>query len=63
MTAILLSLSLAHHNPYHWTMSCQRYHEASIEIMLDEHLDYRAKQLLLRKFRSKVEENCDGTFI
>jgi len=44
-------------------MSCQRFYEVSIEIMMDDKLDSRAKQLLLRKFRSKVEERCDGVFI
>jgi hypothetical protein len=63
MTAILLALTLAHHNPYHWTMSCQRFYEVSIEIMMDDKLDSRSKQLLLRKFRSKVEERCDGVLI
>ncbi len=63
MTAILLALTLAHHNPYHWTMSCKRFHEVSIEIMMDKHLDYRARQQLIRKFRSKVEERCDGVLI
>jgi ribosomal protein L31 len=63
MTAILLALTLAHHNPYHWTMSCKRFHEVSIEIMMDKHLDYRAKQHLIKKFRGKVEEQCDSVLI
>jgi hypothetical protein len=63
MTAILLALTLANHNPYHWTMSCKRFHEISIEIMMDKHLDHKSKQQLLRKFRGKVEENCDSILI
>jgi hypothetical protein len=63
MTAILLALTLAHHNPYHWTMTCKRFHEASNEVMMDKNLDYRAKQQIIRLFKSKVEEPCDGIFI
>jgi hypothetical protein len=63
MTALLLAFTLASHNPYHWTMTCKRFHEASREVMMDKNLDYRAKQQILRLFRSKVEERCDDVFI
>jgi hypothetical protein len=63
MTSFLLALSLASHNPYHWEMSCARWHEITLEIMMDNKLDYNSKRNLIRKFRTKVRGECDGTFI
>jgi len=63
MTTILLALTLATHSPYHWTMTCARFHESSIEIMRDDNLDYRAKRQLIQYFRGKVEERCDSILI
>ena len=63
MTALLLAFTLANHNPYHWTITCKRFHEARHEVMMDENLDYRAKQQIIRLFKSKVKEPCDGYFI
>jgi hypothetical protein len=63
MTSLILALTLASHNPYHWTMSCKRFQEVTMEIMMDKNLDYQARQMLIRKFRGKVEEKCDNTFI
>jgi hypothetical protein len=63
MIALLLAFSLANHNPYHWTMTCARWQEVQMEVMADPHLDYRAKQQILRHFRTKVREKCDSIFI
>jgi hypothetical protein len=45
MISFLLATMLASHNPYHWTITCQRFHELRNQIMLDQKLDYRAPQL------------------
>jgi hypothetical protein len=54
---------LASHNPYHWTITCQRFHELRNQIMLDQKLDYRARNYLINFFKRKVEGPCDGTFV
>jgi hypothetical protein len=63
MTPFVLAFLLARHIPYHWVMSCQRFHEVTIEIMMDDKLDYRAKRQLIWHFRQKVEEKCSDVLI
>lgn len=59
---LLLALLLAHgapDSPYHWHMSCTRWHEKTQEILADPHLDEPNKRFLIRYFRSKVDGSCD----
>jgi hypothetical protein len=63
MATLLLALSLATHNPYHWTMTCARWQEVRLEVMMDPHLDYRAKLNIIRHLRSKVAERCDSVLV
>ena len=64
MLAVLLALTLAHHddgNPYGWHMTCERFLEKRIEILMDDNLDRRSKYNLISYFRSKVEGQCNLT--
>ena len=57
MLAVLLALTLAHHddgNPYGWHMTCERFLEKRIEILMDDNLDRRSKYNLISYFRSKI---------
>jgi hypothetical protein len=63
MTALLLALSLATQTPYNWTMSCARWHEVRIGVMMDPNLDYRARSYIIRHLRTKVKERCDDVLI
>jgi hypothetical protein len=63
MIALLLALNLANHSPYHWTMTCARWQEARIKIMMDPNLDYRSKLQVINYLRSKVQEKCDSVLI
>jgi hypothetical protein len=63
MTALLLALNLATHNPYHWHMSCARWQEVRVKVMMDPNLDYRTKLNIIRHFRTKVTEKCDSVLI
>lgn len=63
MLPAVLSFVMASHSPYHWTISCERWHERSQEIMLDEKLPLRAKQQLIFYLRTKVEGPCPKTVL
>jgi len=66
MFSILLALTLAHHddaNPYGWHMSCERFLQRRIEILMDDNLDRRSKYNLLGYLKSKVEGQCDQMLI
>jgi hypothetical protein len=65
MLELLLAFVLTHHNdgsPYGWHMSCDRFLQRRIEILMDDNLDYRSRQNLIGYLRTKVEEECNGTF-
>lgn len=65
MLSILLALTLAHHqdgSPYGWHMSCERFLQRRVEILMDDNLDRRAKYNLIGYLKSKVEGQCDGTY-
>ena len=65
MLELLLAFVLAHHNegsPYGWHMSCERFLQRRIEILMDDNLDYRSQRNLIGYLRTKVEEECNGTF-
>ena len=54
MLSTLLALTLAHHNdgnPYGWHMSCERFLQKRIEILIDDNLDRRYKYNLIGHFR------------
>ena len=64
MLELLLAFVLAHHNegsPYGWHMSCERFLQRRIEILMDDNLDYRSQRNLIGYLRTKVEEECYGT--
>ena len=64
MIALLLSLSLnASHSdtPYDWHMSCERWMEKKIEILLDNNIDDYSKRSLINYFHSKVDGECYDT--
>jgi len=66
MLALLLALNLAHHddgNPYGWHMSCERFLQKRVEILMDDNLDRRTKYNLIGYFRTKVEGKCDSVLI
>ena len=66
MLSILLALTLAHHddsNPYGWHMSCERFLEQRIEILMDDNLDRRSKYNLLGYLRTKVEGQCNDMLV
>ena len=63
MLSILLAFTLAHHNdanPYGWHMSCERFLQRRIEILMDGNLDRRSKYNLLGYLKSKVEGECES---
>ena len=65
MLELLLAFVLAHHNdgsPYGWHISCERFLQRRIEILLDDNLDYRSQRNLIGYLKTKVEEECNGTF-
>ena len=65
MLELLLAFVLTHHNegsPYGWHMSCERFQQRRIEILMDDNLDYRSQRNLIGYLRTKVEEDCNGTF-
>ena len=55
---LLLVALLISNNPYAWEMSCERWHDSTKEILMDENLPYWEKNRLIRYFRSKVIEPC-----
>ena len=64
MLELLLAFVLTHHNegsPYGWHMSCERFLQRRIEILMDDNLDYRSQRNLIGYLRTKVEEECYGT--
>jgi len=64
MLSTLLALTLAYHNdanPYGWHMSCERFLQKRIEILMNPNLDQRSKYNLIGYFRSKVEGQCNQT--
>ena len=66
MLSTLLALTLAHHddgNPYGWHMSCERFLERRVEILMDKNLDRRSKYNLLGYLRSKVEGQCTDMLV
>ena len=66
MLSMLLALTLAHHddsNPYGWHMSCERFLEQRIEILMDDNLDRRSKYNLLGYLRTKVEGQCNDMLV
>ena len=65
MLELLLAFVLVHHNegsPYGWHMSCERFLQRRIEILTDNNLDYRSQRNLIGYLRTKVEDECNGTF-
>ena len=65
MLELLLALVLAHHNegsPYGWHISCERFLQRRIEILTDNNLDYRSQRNLIGYLKTKVENECNGTF-
>ena len=65
MLEFLIAFVLVHHNegsPYGWHMSCERFLQRQIEILTDDNLDYRSQRSLIGYLRTKVEEECSGTF-
>jgi hypothetical protein len=66
MLSILLAFTLAHHNdssPYGWHMSCERYLQQRIEILMDDNLDTRSKYNLIGYLRSKVKGECNEMLV
>ena len=64
MLELLLAFVLAHHNdgsPYGWHMSCERFLQRRIEILMDDNLDYRSQRNLIGYLKTKVEEECNTT--
>ncbi len=55
---LLLMALLVSNNPYAWEMSCERWHDSTKEILMDENLPFWEKDRLIRYFRSKVVEPC-----
>ena len=63
MLSLILALTLAHHddaNPYGWHMTCERFLEKRVEILMDDNLDRRAKYNLIGYFKSKVPGECNS---
>ena len=56
---LLLSLLLASHNPYHWTMDCARWQKRAVEIIDDNKLPMKERIFLIRYLRNKVKGKCD----
>jgi hypothetical protein len=61
MLSLALALWLSHHGdgPYDWHMTCDRFVEKRLEIILDDNFTTRQKQRLIDYFRSKVPGHCD----
>ena len=65
MLEFLIAFVLTHHNegnPYGWHMSCERFLQRRIEILMDDNLDYKSQRNLIGYLRTKVEGECNGTF-
>ena len=63
MLEFLIAFVLVHHNegnPYGWHMSCERFLQRRIEILMDDNLDYRSKRNLIGYLKTKVEGECDA---
>jgi len=59
---LIVILNASHSDsPYDWHMSCERWMEKKIEILIDDNLDARNKQMLIDYFRGKVAEECYDT--
>ena len=66
MLATLLAMTLAHHddgNPYGWHMTCERFLQKRVEILMDDNLDRRSKYNLLGYLRTKVEGHCTDMLV
>jgi len=66
MISTLLALTLAHHNdtsPYGWHLSCERFLQKRIEILLDNNLDQRSKYNLIGYLSTKVVGQCNGELV
>ena len=66
MISVLLALTLAHHaddTPYGWHMSCERFLQRRVEILMDDNLDRRTKYNLIGYLKSKVEGQCDQMLV
>ena len=65
MVTLLLALTLAHHDPspYGWHMSCERFLQRRVEILMDDNLDRRTKYNLIGYLKSKVEGQCDSMLV
>jgi hypothetical protein len=63
MISFLMATMLASHNPYHWTITCSRFHELRNEIMMNPKLDQRSRNYLINLFKRKVDGPCSGTFV
>ena len=66
MLSLLLAFTLAHHadgTSYGWHMSCERFLQRRVEILMDDNLDHRSKYNLIGYLKSKVEGKCDGMLI
>ena len=61
MLSTLLALTLASHDasPYGWHMTCERFLQKRIEILMDDNLDRRSKYNLIGYFKSKVDGQCN----
>lgn len=61
MLSTLLALTLSSHNegsPYGWHISCERFLQRRVEILMDDNLDRRTKYNLIGYLRSKVDGSC-----
>ena len=66
MISTLLALTLAHHNDmssYGWHMSCERFLQKRIEILMDDNLDRRSKYNLIGYLSTKVVGKCNGELV
>ena len=63
MISFLMAAMLASHNPYHWTITCARYHELRNEIMMNPNLDHDSRKYLIELFKLQIDGPCDGTFV
>ena len=63
MLALLLAFTLASHNnesPYGWHMTCERFLQRRVEILMDDNLDTKTKYNLIGYLESKVEGGCNS---
>jgi len=61
MISLILVAWLSHHSdaPYDWHMTCSRFVEKRIEIILDPHFTQHERRMLIDYFRTKVDGQCD----